>query len=82
VIYDNYSKNRKIEIKLLKDRLNSIVWRETYYLRNSEPSVIFRLMVPVESIKNIPVLYTVDSFGLIESFDGFDQISFEELFDK
>jgi hypothetical protein len=81
-IFGEYSKNRKIEIKLLHDKLNTIIWRDTYYLRSPEPKVRFNLLIPAKSISNIPVLYTKDSAGLVESFDGFDQISLEDLFNK
>lgn len=81
-ISSDYSKNRKIEIKLLKDKFNAIIWRDSYYSITPEPEVRFNLLIPVKSITNIPVLYTKDTDGLVESFDKFDQISLEKLFNK
>jgi hypothetical protein len=81
-ISSDYSKTRKIEIKLLLDKFNAIIWRDTYRLKTQDPEVRFNILIPIEIIANIPVLYTKDTDGLLEYFDGFDQISIEDLFNK
>lgn len=78
----NKPENTTIEIKFLKDKYNACVWRETYYLFKSEPKVIYRLLVPVKNITNIPIIYTLYSAGFDDSFDGFDKISLGDLFNK
>lgn len=75
-------KNRKFEIKFLYDSYNASIWREVYYLYSSNPDTTYYLLVPTKNINKIPVLYTLYSGGFDDSFNKYDNISLEDLFNK
>jgi hypothetical protein len=75
------SYSTRIEIKVLEDKYNSSVWRFSDRT-DSTKTVIYKLFVPSTHISEIPILYTLYSGGLDDIFEGFDDISLKDLFNK
>jgi len=69
----------KIEIKQLNDKYNASIWRYTYKSNNN---VSYEFRIPFSNISRIPILYNYTYGELTESYEGFDNISLEELFNK
>ena len=73
---------RSIEIKFLHDTYHSTVWKTTILVNEDEYNTFYELLIPVQYAISLPILYTLDSSGLDDIYEGFDALDIQALFEQ
>jgi hypothetical protein len=65
-----------IKIKLLHDKYNLSVW----HISGKTMTKGYSLLAPITQIRRLPIIYTLNSVGLDDAFEDFDNINYKCYF--